>query len=180
MRCWLYSRWSVGECCQRRAIRSYCLGRCIFPHPSAQCDVVRDAAENAHGSRLPLVPDIHRAFWSGFVSHANRARRDVQPYGAVESPGELASSGNTTSRTRQSCCRSATGGREEAKAGQPLMTAATMLGKSGSPAANPHSGSVMRRGATRELGTNRNLFLFSRNQTVACINFVWAKISCRR
>jgi hypothetical protein len=34
--------------------------------------------------------------------------------------------------------------------------------------------------SARELGTNRNLFLFSRNQTVACINFVWAEISSTR
>ena len=27
MRCWLYSRWSVGECCQQRAIPSRCTGR---------------------------------------------------------------------------------------------------------------------------------------------------------
>src|SRR5580704_4506893 len=66
-----------------------------FPHPSAQCHVVRGAAENAYGPRLPVLPDVHRSFWSCSVSHAHRARWDARPYGAVESPRGLASSDNT-------------------------------------------------------------------------------------
>ena len=69
------------------------------PHPAAQRHVVRGAAENAHGSRLPLGPDVHRPFWSGSVSHANRPRRNVQPYGAVETPREVGSSGKHSTLT---------------------------------------------------------------------------------
>ena len=32
--------------------------------------------EDAHRSRLPFVPGVYRPFWSDFVSHARRARRD--------------------------------------------------------------------------------------------------------
>ena len=53
------------------------------PDSSAQRDVVRVSQEDAHRSRLPFVPGVHRAFWGDFVSHAHRARRDVQPDGAV-------------------------------------------------------------------------------------------------
>src|SRR5208337_5225681 len=59
------------------------------PDSSAQRDVVRVAEEDAHLSRLPFVPGVHSAFWSDFVSHARRARRDVQSHGAVESPRAL-------------------------------------------------------------------------------------------
>ena len=71
-----------------------------FPHPSAQCHLVRGAAENAHGPRQPVIPDVHCSFWSCSVSHADRARCDVRPYGAVESPRGLASSGNTAAELR--------------------------------------------------------------------------------
>ena len=36
-----------------------------------------------------LFLDVHRPFWSCFVSHADRARSDVQPHGSVESPRAL-------------------------------------------------------------------------------------------
>ena len=54
----------------------------ILPH---SVDAVRGVAEDAHGSGLPLIPRIPRPFWSGSVSHADRAGWNVQPYGALES-----------------------------------------------------------------------------------------------
>ena len=56
------------------------------PDSSAQRDVVRVSEEDAHRSRLPFVPRVYRPLRSGSVSHARRARRIVQPHGAVESP----------------------------------------------------------------------------------------------
>jgi cytochrome b561 len=40
-------------------------------------------AEGAHGSRLPLIPRVHRPFWSCSVSHADPAGSLVQPHGAL-------------------------------------------------------------------------------------------------
>src|SRR6202030_2279860 len=57
---------------------------------SAQRDAVRDLAEDAHISRLSPIPRIPRPFWSHSVSHADRARRDAQPHGAVAGPRALA------------------------------------------------------------------------------------------
>ena len=88
-RCCLCCRWSVGECCRRRAIPSCCTGRCIFPDTSAQRDVVRVSEQDPHRSRLPFVPGVYRPFRSRFVSHAGRARRNLQPHGAVESSRAL-------------------------------------------------------------------------------------------
>jgi cytochrome b561 len=73
-------------------------GSLSFPHPSAQRDVVRGVVENAHGARLPLIPRVHRPFWSCTVSHADRARSVVQPHGAVESPRDLGGFRQTTRR----------------------------------------------------------------------------------
>ncbi len=72
------------------------------PDSSAQRDVVRVSEEDAHRSRLPFVPGVYRPFWSDFVSHARRARRVVQPHGAVESPRALG--GFRAGRHRQSPC----------------------------------------------------------------------------
>jgi hypothetical protein len=59
------------------------------PGSSAQRDVVRVSEEDAHRSRLPFVPGVYRPFWRDFVSHARRARRVVQPHGAVASSRAL-------------------------------------------------------------------------------------------
>src|ERR1700683_426091 len=63
-----------------------------FSHPSAQLDALRSVAEDAHVSRLSPVPRIRRPFWSHSVSHADRARRDAEPHGAVAGPRALTSS----------------------------------------------------------------------------------------
>ena len=73
-----------------------------LPHTSPQRNVVRSAAQGPHGIGLPLVLDVPRPFWGRFVSHVRRARWNLQPYGAVESPRRLASSHNTA-RPRYRC-----------------------------------------------------------------------------
>ncbi len=63
-----------------------------LPHTSPQRNVVRSVAQGPHGIGLPLVLNVPRPFWGRFVSHVGRARRNLQPYGAVESSCALATS----------------------------------------------------------------------------------------
>ena len=59
----------------------------ILPHSVMLYAVL---AEDAYDSGVPLLPRVHRPFWSDSVSHADRARRDARPHGAVASPRALA------------------------------------------------------------------------------------------
>ena len=59
----------------------------ILPHSVMLYAVLR---KDAHVSRVSPIPRIRRPFWSDSVSHADRARRDAQPHGAVAGPRALA------------------------------------------------------------------------------------------
>ena len=60
----------------------------LFPNTSPQRDPVRSIAQGPHGIGLPIVLDVPRPFWGRSVPHVGRARWNLQPYGAVESPSE--------------------------------------------------------------------------------------------
>ncbi len=75
----------VGGAVSDRAVRV----DTFSSHTSAQRIAVRRVAEDAHNFGLPFISGIPRPSWSGSVSHAGRARWNVQPYGALESPRAL-------------------------------------------------------------------------------------------
>ncbi len=60
-----------------------------LPHTSPQRDPVRSIAQGPYGIGLPVVLDVPRPSGGRFVPHLGRARWNLQPYGAVESPSDL-------------------------------------------------------------------------------------------